>query len=147
MSDSLSYWSEARLSPERQTVLMQRVAGDVAAFRWWAESISLRPVERGLIGQTKLFLNCADIEEDSIMAWWNTVHVLRLLQGYARDFDLSWMIKIEDQNFGQLDGSSGDRAVFDAMDQLLGFAGVMADDPDLPDRIKQIDAKHANRWD
>jgi len=145
MGVSFDYRCNAKLGEEQRLELLARVKQDVAAFSWWVESIKLRDTDNGFWGSTKIFLHCEDEGEDSIMAWWNITHIMKLLQEYARSYGLVWSLEIEGGSLGEISGGDSDREVFDEASTMLQVAGVDANDPRLPDRIREIDMKYADR--
>ncbi len=147
MSVSISYSCTRGLDAPRRVQLLARVDQDVAGFKWWAESICLWETDTGVDGNSSLFLLSAEPDEDSIMAWANATHIVKLLHGYARDFGIQWDVSMEELPMGQVTGNASDEAVFRKLEMLLSMGDVEPGDPGLPARIKEIDAKYADRWD
>ncbi len=118
---------------------------------WWCESFMLYEsddADRGISGSSKIFLlsGAVDFADDTLMAWRDTTRILKLLQRLALGHNVVWNVQLEDESFGQIRGDDGDSAAFEKANELLLIANLDPDDPNLGERIAQIDHSHADRW-
>ncbi|MBM0104191.1 hypothetical protein JM946_05515 [Steroidobacter sp. S1-65] len=159
MGVSLSYSCSAPIPQQDRARLLEAVDQAVDSFTWWAEPICLWEHEGSVAGDTKIFLlaystNAGETrevepEDDTIMAWRDTVRILELLQDYARTYRLVWNIDLAGEPFGQIRGDNEQDAVTfaNAAKMLEAITGFGPTHPELPQRIAEIDAKFSDRWE
>jgi hypothetical protein len=148
MSVQFCYASTNALDGPGRDRLINRIEADVPGHRWWAESICLWATDDGVAGSTRLMMLSVEPEEDCVMAWVDAVHIAKLLQSYAREFGITWDLSFDGEiPMGRITGEDSDAATFKALNMLLDMGDVEPGDPTLPARIREIDAKYANRWE
>jgi hypothetical protein len=157
MGVALYYRSQTPIAPEARPGLFEAAQRDTEAFEsWWCESFGLFEDDNEVHGSTKIFLagysdgsgdyREVDPDDDAIMAWRDTKRILELLRSYSVKYGIVWEINLEDTPFGTIDGSDANSATLEMADPLLMMAETDANDPGLPERIADIDRRHADRW-
>jgi hypothetical protein len=157
MGVAFYYRSQHPVSAELRRGILASASRDADAFgSWWCEGFCLFEDEESLWGATKIFLTGyfahagtyreVDPADDALMAWRDIKRILELLRGYARHHAVGWEVSLEDTPFGLIDGSDADEMSVAMTDQLLLLSGLESNDPSLPQRIAELEHRHADRW-
>jgi hypothetical protein len=156
MGVSLDYKTTSPVSPQVKATIEAEAGSLEPAYGWWAEPLCFfdSGADDGcLFGSTKIFLagystndggfQEVDPDEDSLMAYRDTVYILEALAEWSRRHVIGWQIDCAGEDIGTISEGRWDRKLGKYM---KAFQVSFPQPKSLEDEAGAISKKYSSRW-